>query len=89
MSDEEVVEMIREADVDGDGQVNYDEFVKVIPFCLSVRHVLLIDLSSPLIDDAIEIIVFRYSSILLRSTRTSILRQSKPAEPQKAMHDYE
>ena len=24
--------MIREADVDGDGQINYEEFVKVIPF---------------------------------------------------------
>jgi hypothetical protein len=24
--------MIREADVDGDGQINYEEFVKVISF---------------------------------------------------------
>lgn len=24
-------EMIREADADGDGQINYEEFVKVIP----------------------------------------------------------
>lgn len=29
LSDSEVEEMIREADVDGDGQINYDEFVKV------------------------------------------------------------
>ena len=29
LTDEEVDEMIREADVDGDGQVNYEEFVKV------------------------------------------------------------
>lgn len=29
LSDNEVDEMIREADVDGDGQINYDEFVKV------------------------------------------------------------
>ena len=27
MSDEEVAQMIKEADTDGDGQVNYDEFV--------------------------------------------------------------
>ena len=28
--DEEVDEMIREADVDGDGQINYEEFVKMM-----------------------------------------------------------
>lgn len=30
LSDNEVDEMIREADVDGDGQINYDEFVKMM-----------------------------------------------------------
>ena len=30
LSDEEVDEMIREADITGDGQVNYDEFVKIL-----------------------------------------------------------
>nr|AAC68891.1 VU91C calmodulin [synthetic construct] len=30
LTDEEVDEMIREADVDGDGQVNYEEFVQVM-----------------------------------------------------------
>lgn len=29
LSDNEVEEMIREADVDGDGQINYNEFVNV------------------------------------------------------------
>ena len=31
LTDEEVDEMIREADVDGDGQINYEEFVKMVP----------------------------------------------------------
>ena len=30
LTNEEVNEMIREADVDGDGQINYEEFVKMI-----------------------------------------------------------
>ncbi|KAF5354284.1 hypothetical protein D9756_007224 [Leucocoprinus leucothites] len=30
LSDAEVDEMIREADIDGDGQINYDEFVKMM-----------------------------------------------------------
>jgi calmodulin len=30
LTDEEADEMIREADVDGDGQINYDEFVKMM-----------------------------------------------------------
>lgn len=30
LTDEEVDEMIHEADVDGAGQVNYDEFVKIM-----------------------------------------------------------
>ncbi|KAJ9505262.1 hypothetical protein QJQ45_027904 [Haematococcus lacustris] len=30
LTDEEVEEMIREADVDGDGQVNYEEFVNMM-----------------------------------------------------------
>ena len=33
MTEEEVCEMIREFDVNGDGQIDYDEFVKVR--CLS------------------------------------------------------
>ena len=34
LTDEEVDEMVREADIDGDGQVNYPEFVKI---CQSVK----------------------------------------------------
>ncbi|KAJ0234499.1 Calmodulin-1 [Hirschfeldia incana] len=30
LTDEEVEEMVREADVDGDGQINYGEFVKIM-----------------------------------------------------------
>ena len=30
LSDDEIYEMIREVDIDGDGQINYEEFVKVI-----------------------------------------------------------
>ncbi|MQM13492.1 hypothetical protein Taro_046417 [Colocasia esculenta] len=30
LSNDEIGEMIREADVDGDGQINYDEFVRVM-----------------------------------------------------------
>lgn len=30
LTDEEVDEMIREADIDGDGQVNYEEFVRMM-----------------------------------------------------------
>lgn len=33
LTDEEVDEMIREADVDGDGQINYEEFVKMVCVC--------------------------------------------------------
>ena len=33
LTDDEVREMIREADLDGDGQLNYEEFVKVIYLC--------------------------------------------------------
>ena len=30
LTDDEVEEMIREADIDGDGQINYEEFVKMM-----------------------------------------------------------
>ena len=36
LNDEEVDEMIREADIDGDGQVNYEEFVNVMTSKLKV-----------------------------------------------------
>ena len=37
LTDEEVDEMIREADIDGDGQIFYEEFVKVAWQRSSVR----------------------------------------------------
>lgn len=30
LTDEEIAEMIREADADGDGEVDYNEFVKMM-----------------------------------------------------------
>lgn len=51
--------MIREADVDGDGQINYDEFVKVNTPCSSTRLVHFIDLPSLSIDDAVEVTIMR------------------------------
>ncbi len=38
LTDEEVDEMIREADVDGDGQINYDEFVDMVSLKGSGAH---------------------------------------------------
>ena len=46
LSDNEVDEMIREADVDGDGQINYDEFVKVGKLPNSLHASLLLPVQS-------------------------------------------
>ena len=43
LTETEVDEKIREADPDGDGQINYEEFVKVIPLCSPTRHARLTD----------------------------------------------
>ena len=32
LTDEEIDQMIKEADMDGDGQVNYEEFVRLMTF---------------------------------------------------------
>ncbi|XP_073134384.1 uncharacterized protein [Henckelia pumila] len=41
LTDEEIVEIIQEADLDGDGQVNYEEFVKIMmndDHCINYTH---------------------------------------------------
>ena len=38
LSPEEIEEMVREADVDGDGQINYDEFVKMMMGAQSIQE---------------------------------------------------
>ena len=65
LTDEDIDEMIREADVDGNGQINYEEFVEVISFCPPTRCVCLVDLSLPSIDNDGEITVFKYSFVLM------------------------
>lgn len=55
LTDEEVYDMVREADLDGDGQINYAEFARVIDLNLSTRYEYLIKLLSPFIDDADEL----------------------------------
>ncbi|GAY33419.1 hypothetical protein CUMW_007130 [Citrus unshiu] len=50
LTDEEVDEMIREADVDGDGQINYEEFVKV----MMANHEEAMKMADQLTDDQIS-----------------------------------
>ncbi|KAL2228089.1 UNVERIFIED_CONTAM: Calmodulin-related protein [Sesamum indicum] len=57
LTDEEVDEMIREADVDGDGQINYEEFVKV----MMANKKFLIYLNSPALCDYWVIEALHYS----------------------------
>lgn len=47
--------MVREADLDGDGQINYEEFARVIDLCSSTRYEYPIKLLSLFIDDADEL----------------------------------
>ena len=75
LTDTEVDEMIREADVDGDGQINYEEFVKVNHLCQSTRCVRLTDRPPSPIDDAVEIIVFKYSFVLFGPVLATSLRR--------------
>lgn len=47
LTDEEVNRMVRKADVDSDGLINYEEFPKVVPLCPPSGRVYLINLASP------------------------------------------
>lgn len=72
MTDSELVEMIREADTDGDGQINYQEFVKVVPLlAYSTRS-----LTCSSIDDAVEIIMFKCLFVFSYPGLAPSLRQS-------------
>lgn len=74
MTDADIDEMIHEADTDGDGQVDYEEFVKVIPLGCPARPMPLVDLSpSSILDDARKGIVSEYS--LYFYTRFPLLAQ--------------
>lgn len=81
MTDEEVDEMIREADIDGDGKIKYKKFVKVIHFSPSTRRVRHIDLSSPSIDGVEKIAVFKYPFVLSCPAPASSPRQSNSYNP--------
>ena len=46
LTDEEVDEMIREADIDGDGHINYEEFVRMmVSKWLNIQLIILVNLS--------------------------------------------
>jgi hypothetical protein len=53
LTDVEVYDMVREADLDGDGQIDYEEFARVIVnLRSSTKHEYLIKLPTPFVDDA-------------------------------------
>jgi hypothetical protein len=85
LSDQEVDEMIREADVDGDGQISFEEFHKVISLGRSVRCVRLTGLLSPSIDDVNEVIVCKIHFLLQRLVPASSLRQFTTCTTPKAI----
>lgn len=55
LTDEEVDEMIREADVDGDGQVNYEEFVRMMLAKWIMREFVRID-----VGQVMAVVLFGY-----------------------------
>lgn len=61
MTDEEIKEMIREADTDGDGLVNLKEFAKVTSPGCPAWLVRLANVSPPSIDDEGKVIMSEYS----------------------------
>lgn len=78
LTDDEVDEMMQEADMDGNGEIDYDEFVKVISIrSTSTRFAVSLASSSLSTDDAVEVIVFEYSFVLPRPVYASDMSKTK------------
>ena len=78
LTDEEVDEMIREADIDGDGQINYEEFVKMMYSLFIAASRCFADFTRILQDGQVReqpIVMISSKIQLLMSTRRYFLSQ--------------